>query len=63
MTVRSLSLLKCLATDPSLAPEGCDTFYALSPVPHLDSGTDWASFAETYRKAIAELLEASVLPG
>ena len=24
----------------SLAPEGCDTFYVLSPVPHLDSATD-----------------------
>jgi phytoene desaturase len=29
----------------------------------LDSGTDWASYAETYRAAIAERLEASVLPG
>jgi phytoene desaturase len=35
----------------------------LSPVPHLDSGTDWPAFAETYRAAIAESLEASVLPG
>jgi phytoene desaturase len=59
----SLYLHRPTATDPSLAPEGCDTFYALSPVPHLDSGTDWASFAETYRSAIAEALEASVLPG
>jgi phytoene desaturase len=59
----SLYLHRPTATDPSLAPDGCDTFYALSPVPHLDSGTDWASFAETYRKAIAELLEATVLPG
>lgn len=59
----SLYLHRPTATDPSLAPEGCDTFYALSPVPHLDSGTDWASFAETYRAAIAEALEASVLPG
>jgi len=59
----SLYLHRPTATDPSLAPEGCDTFYALSPVPHLDSGTDWASYAETYRAAIAERLEASVLPG
>jgi phytoene desaturase len=59
----SLYLHRPTATDPSLAPEGCDTFYALSPVPHLDSGTDWASYAETYRAAIAEALEASVLPG
>ena len=59
----SLYLHRPTATDPSLAPGGCDTFYALSPVPHLDSGTDWASYAETYRAAIAERLEASVLPG
>jgi len=35
----------------------------LAPVPHLDSGTDWALQAEPYRQAIAALLEASVLPG
>jgi phytoene desaturase len=59
----SLYLHRPTATDPSLAPAGCDTFYVLAPVPHLDSGTDWALQAEPYRKAIAELLEASVLPG
>lgn len=59
----SLYLHRPTATDPSLAPDGCDTFYALSPVPHLDSGTDWASFAETYRQVIEEALSADVLPG
>jgi phytoene desaturase len=59
----SLYLHRPTATDPSLAPAGCDTFYVLSPVPHLDSGTDWAAHAEPYRKAIAEALQASVLPG
>jgi phytoene desaturase len=59
----SLYLHRPTATDPSLAPEGCDTFYVLSPVPHLDSGTDWARVSESYRAAIAEALEASVLPG
>ena len=59
----SLYLHRPTATDPSLAPAGCDTFYALVPVPHLDSGTDWALQAEPYRQAIAELLEATVLPG
>jgi phytoene desaturase len=34
-----------------MAPAGCDTFYVLSPVPHLDSGTDWSTMAETYRRA------------
>ena len=59
----SLYLHRPSATDPGVAPPGCDTFYALSPVPHLDSGTDWASFGETYRERIAQALESSVLPG
>jgi phytoene desaturase len=32
-------------------------------VPHLDSGTDWASVAESYRERVAEVLEQRVLPG
>jgi phytoene desaturase len=59
----SLYLHRPTATDPSLAPAGCDTFYVLSPVPHLGSGTDWATVAEGYRQAIAQALEDSVLPG
>ena len=50
-------------TDSSLAPEGCDAFYALSPVPHLDSGTDWTVEAERYRKKVEARLESTVLPG
>jgi phytoene desaturase len=59
----SLYLHRPTATDPSMAPPGCDTFYALSPVPHLDSGTDWQAHAEVYRQAIQDRLEATVLPG
>ncbi len=59
----SLYLHRPTATDPSLAPPGCDTFYALAPVPHLDSGTPWHEVAPRYREAIASVLEASVLPG
>ncbi len=58
----SLYLHRPTATDKSLAPPGCDAFYVLSPVPHLGGGTDWAQAAEPYRRAIAEALEASVLP-
>ena len=58
----SLYLHRPTATDPSLAPPGCDTFYVLSPVPHLQSGTDWALRAEPYRLAIQEKLEATLLP-
>ncbi len=58
----SLYLHRPTATDPNLAPEGCDAFYVLSPVPHLGSGTDWALQAEPYRRAIAAHLAATVLP-
>ena len=59
----SLYLHRPTATDPALAPEGCDGFYVLSPVPHLESGTDWSVAGEKYRKSIEALLEATVLPG
>lgn len=59
----SLYLHRPSATDPSVAPEGHDAFYVLAPVPHLDSGTDWATQAEPYRRAIEARLEATVLPG
>ena len=58
----SLYLHRPTATDPSLAPPGCDTFYALAPVPHLASGTDWAQQAEPYRQAIEKYLSESILP-
>ena len=59
----SLYLHRPTATDPAMAPPGCDAFYVLAPVPHLDSGTDWRTQAEPYRQRIAALLERSVLPG
>ena len=59
----SLYLHRPTATDPTLAPPGCDAFYVLSPVPHLASGTNWAAFAETYRQSIARALSETILPG
>ena len=59
----SLYLHRPTASDPQLAPPGCDAFYVLSPVPHLDSGTDWAAHAERYREAVAAELERTVMPG
>ncbi len=58
----SLYLHRPTATDPTLAPEGCDTFYVLSPVPHLGSGVDWTQQAEPYRQAIARKLSETLLP-
>ncbi len=59
----SLYLHRPTASDPDLAPPGCDTFYVLSPVPHLQSGVDWTVQAEPYRAAIQKYLEDTVLPG
>jgi phytoene desaturase len=59
----SLYLHRPTATDPSMAPPGCDAFYVLSPVPHLDAGIDWSTEAERYRLAIAQALEQTLLPG
>ena len=58
----SLYLHRPTATDPSLAPEGCDAFYVLSPVPHLESGIDWSAQAEPYRRRIERALGETVLP-
>ena len=59
----SLYLHRPTATDPSLAPAGCDAFYALAPVPNLRSPTDWAAAARPYRDAIVRYLEDRYLPG
>lgn len=59
----SLYLHRPTATDAALAPPGCDAFYVLSPVPHLDSGTDWSVEAERYRLLICKYLSESLLPG
>ncbi len=49
-------------SDPSVAPEGCETFYALSPVPHLGARVDWKTAAKPYRDAIMRFLEDRYLP-
>lgn len=52
-------------TDPSCAPAGDDTFYALSPVPHLGhkDPVDWAAEQEPYRLKMLQVLEDRLLPG
>jgi phytoene desaturase len=61
----SLYVHRPSVTDPGVAPEGGDTFYALSPVPHLghDNGVDWAQEAEPYRQKMLAMLESRLLPG
>jgi phytoene desaturase len=61
----SLYVHRPSVTDPTVAPEGGDTFYALSPVPHLgfSDPVDWAAMAETYRQKVQKVLEDQLLPG
>ena len=59
----SLYLHRPTATDPSLAPSGCDAWYVLSPVPHLGSNTEWSQESRPYRDTIVRYLERRYLPG
>jgi len=60
----SLYLHRPSVTDPTVAPEGDDTWYALSPVPHLGhkNPVDWTTEAAKYRDKVAAVLEHTI-PG
>jgi phytoene desaturase len=58
----SLYLHRPTATDASLAPEGCDSWYVLSPVPHLEAKIDWKTQAKPYRDSIIQYLEDNYMP-
>ena len=58
----SLYLHRPTATDPSLAPEGHDCWYVLSPVPHLGGNVNWAAVGQRYRDRIMAFLEERYLP-
>ena len=50
-------------TDPSMAPPGCSTFYALAPVPHMGKAkVDWAKDGEAYAETILDTIEARLIP-
>ncbi|MEM9714965.1 MAG: phytoene desaturase [Pseudomonadota bacterium] len=60
----SLYLHRPSVTDPSAAPEGDDTFYALACVPHLNAaGVEWDLEAQSYRARVLKRLERDFLPG
>ena len=58
----SLYLHRPTKTDASMAPDGHDAFYVLSPVPHLESGIDWRMQAEPYRQSVSDYLSDTILP-
>ncbi|MEO0398524.1 MAG: phytoene desaturase [Pseudomonadota bacterium] len=60
----SLYLHRPTATDPGLAPEGCDAYYVLSPVPNLAKAKiDWSVEGPKYRDRILKYLEERYIPG
>jgi phytoene desaturase len=50
-------------TDPSLAPAGRHTYYALFPAPNTRGRVDWAGQRAAYRENILETLEKRGYPG
>ncbi len=59
----SLYVHRPTATDRSFAPEGCDSFYVLCPVPNLSGGQDWSIEGPRLRDRIVAALDATMLPG
>ncbi|WP_336964656.1 phytoene desaturase [Sphingobium aquiterrae] len=59
----SLYLHHPTITDPSMAPEGCSTFYALAPVPHMGKlPIDWDAYGATYAGRILDEIERRLIP-
>ena len=58
----SLYLHRPTATDPDFAPEGCDSFYVLCPVPNLKGGQDWEKEGPKLQERIIKALSDSILP-
>ena len=44
-------------TDPTMAPEGCESMYILIPVPNLESGINWQKIKKTYADNVLTFLE------
>ncbi len=59
----SLYLHHPTVTDPSMAPEGCSSFYALSPVPHMGKlPIDWDKMGPVYADRILGEIEKRLIP-
>ncbi|MBL8994939.1 MAG: phytoene desaturase [Spirochaetia bacterium] len=49
-------------TDDAMAPPGCESIYALAPVPNLKGPTDWKNVREPFAEKIISYLEDWGLP-
>lgn len=59
----SLYVHRPTATDPTFAPEGCDSFYVLAPVPNQLGDIDWERDGPVLRDRIVSSLSQTLLPG
>ncbi len=59
----SIYLHRPTATDPDFAPAGHDSFYALVPVPNMETPIDWAVEGPRLRDRIVMALGRTILPG
>ncbi len=50
-------------TDPSMAPQGCESLYVLIPVANLRSGIDWEAKKDAFANKVLGFLEAWGLEG
>lgn len=50
-------------TDPSMAPDGHECFYALAPVPNLRHVDDWEARTERFEHLVLERIERHMAPG
>ena len=58
----SLYLHRPTATDESFAPDGCDSFYVLCPVPNLRASIDWDESGPKLQDRIIKALADTILP-
>jgi len=58
----SLYLHRPTATDKSFAPDGCESFYVLCPVPNLQGNNNWSQQGPILRDRIIDALEQTILP-
>ncbi len=59
----SLYLHHPTVTDPSMAPEGCSTFYALAPVPHMGKfPVDWEEVKPVLERRILDEIGRRLIP-
>jgi len=61
----SIYLHRPSVTDPSCAPKGDDTFYALAPVPNLHGkdSVNWKTTCDAYLERMRKVLNDKLIPG